>query len=187
VVNTEGKNMCQEFGKEYEGKPPSHYDVRFVRKLQAMFWVLDAILRTDVAEDLVRAFALSDLVQQTIYNTQYSGNSGLAVIKDLAKVVLCIYKGMVGGHLLLETPARVALLRNWRWLLECNLSRDEYDDATKQLFLTLPLKNQMELIKLNGMKFDDYISGSSLISTLSKGCNWQDMKLDLDASHPEDN
>jgi len=44
----------------------------------------------------------------------------------------------------------------------------------------------MELVNLKLLKFDDYIRTSSLISNLSKGCNWEAMTLNVDAAHPED-
>lgn len=178
LVNGEAKNMFHEVEKDCRRKVLPLVP-GFEGKLRAMCWVLDALLTTRVAEDLVESFAHLDGVRDSISNSQNP------MVTEVANLVLRIYEEAVTGELLLKTPARVALLHMWHPLLWQELSPEVYDKATKQLFLTLPLKNQMELLKLRqSEKFDDYISTSSLISKFSKGCDWQAMTLDLDASYP---
>jgi hypothetical protein len=179
LVNREAKDMFHRFEKEWKTRPQSQIIPSFFKsKLEAMFWVLDAILRTKVAEELVESFAHLDV--QQIMGAIPAHTMESALVKDLAKLILRVYEGVVTGHLLLRTPARVALLAIWHPLLRSRLNKEVYIEPTKQLFMTLPLKYQMELIKLNQTKFDDYVTTSSLISTLSEGCNWQAIQLDLD-------
>jgi len=132
--------MFHKFEKECEEKHPSHYDPDLEGKLQGVFWVLDAMLTTDVAEDLVKSFEQLQFVIQRIRVYSY-----LPVIQNLAKLVLRIYKEVAGGHLLLKTPTRVALWAIYRSLLVLKLGKEEYDEATKQLFLTLPSRTRWSL------------------------------------------
>lgn len=184
LVTRETQEFLRNFEQACRGRQLTQVP-NFQGRLEIILWVMEAFLKTQVAEELVQTFAHLD-VQESVGRCNVNIPEVQEAIKDLAEIVVRIYEGVVAGHLLLNTSARIALLEIWHPLLVSRLVSSQYDEATKRLFLTLPLKHQMELIKRHQSTFDDYITTSSLISTMSKGCKWQAVKVNLDAPHPED-
>jgi hypothetical protein len=100
---------------------------------------------------------------------------------ELAKLVVVMYREVAAGNLLLKTPERVALWENWHSLLGKFSTKDTLDQVTKDLFSTLPLNQQMELIKsrFKDGNYEDYINTNSLGNLLKRKWPAMDVKCVL--------
>lgn len=179
IVSGEAKNMFNAIGKECEEKGFYHLVPKFTEKLLSICWALKALLNAGVAEELVQYIVQLDTFASIVANVNcFNGPEACKMAAfELAKLILQMYGEVLDGHLLLNTPERTALLKNWHVVLESHVSRDSYYQITKSFFLTLPLEQQTELIKLRKDKFTGYIDTSSLVTLLKK--SWPAMESDF--------
>lgn len=183
IVSDETKNMLNAIGKECEEKEFYHLVPKFTEKLLSICWALNALLIAGVAEELVQYIVQLDTLACIVANVNcFNGPEACKMAAfELAKLILQMYGEVLDGNLLLNTPERTALLKNWHLVLENHVSRDSYYQITKSFFLTLPLEQQTELIKLRKDKFTGYIDTSSLVTLLKK--SWPAMESDLELSN----
>ncbi|KAG0564440.1 hypothetical protein M758_8G107100, partial [Ceratodon purpureus] len=176
IVSGEAKNMFNTIGKECEEKGFYHLVPQFTEKLLSICWVLKALLIARVAEELVQYMVQLDTFATIVANVNcFNGPEPCKKAAfELAKLILQTYSEVLDGHLLLNTSERTALLRNWHVLLESHVSKDSYYQITKSFFLTLPLEQQTELIKLRKDRFTGYIDTSSLVALLKR--SWPAME-----------
>jgi hypothetical protein len=186
IVSAEAKNMFNAIGKECEEKGFYHLVPHFTEKLLSICWALKALLHARVAEELVQYMVQLDTFAGVVANVScFNGPEPCKKAAfELAKLILQTYNEVLDGHLLLNTPERTALLRNWHVLLESHVSRESYYQITKSFFLTLPLEQQTELIKSRKDRFTGYIDTSSLVALLKK--SWPAMaESEAAASQPD--
>lgn len=183
IVSGEAKNMFTAIGKECEEKGFYHLVPKFTEKLLSICWALNALLSAGVAEELVQYIVHLDTFASIVANVNsFNGPEACKMAAfELAKLILQMYGEVLDGHLLLNTLERTALLKNWHVVLENHVSRDCYYQITKSFFLTLPLEQQTELIKLRKDKFTGYIDTSSLVTLLKK--SWPAMESDFELSN----
>lgn len=143
----------------------------FAEHVSGMCWILNLLLNTNVAEELVQCLLHLNTIPDylTTANSYDVEDVGLAGL-EMAKLVLRMYKEVAAGRLLLRTAERVALVKNWHELLEAYLPKEDYDDATKPLFATLPLEEQIEHVNLQEDSYVDFIDARSLATLMKK--NW---------------
>lgn len=179
IVSGEAKNMLNAIGEECDDKGLYHLVPKFTEKLLSICWVLNALLHARVAEELVEYMVQLESFASIVANVNcFNGpESCKKAAFELAKVVLQMYAEVLDGTLLLNTAERTALLKNWHVVLESHVSRDSYHQITKDFFLTLPLEQQTELIKLRKDKFTGYIDTSSLVTLLKK--RWPAMEIEV--------
>lgn len=173
IVSREAKDMLVRVGEACNGQtcvsvPGSAY------KILAICWILEALLAAKAAEEVVQSFvhlhalpkilaidspAIRSNESQSSYNERTRVQRGARnAAVELANLVLVMYEEVAAGNLLLKTPERVVLLENWHSLLGKLLTKNSsFDQATKDLYSTLPLKQQMELVKSR----KDFISTDS--------------------------
>lgn len=186
MVSGEAKAMFSAIGKECEEKGFYHLVPQFTEKLLSICWVLKALLNARVAEELVQYMVQLDTFAAIVANVNcFNGPEPCKKAAfELAKLILQTYSEVLDGHLLLNTPERTALLRNWHVILESHVSKDSYYQITKSFFLTLPLEQQTELIRLRKDKFTGYIDTSSLVTLLKR--SWPAMESVEGAASPPD-
>ncbi|KAG0553725.1 hypothetical protein KC19_12G034200 [Ceratodon purpureus] len=182
IVSRETKDMLVNFGQECDGKTFSSVP-RFTDKVLAICWILETLLAAKVAEEVVQCFVHLHVFPKILaiekpppcrhgyeneraYNERYKEqfDARNAALK-LGRVVFLMYRKVAAGKLLLKTPERVALLQNWHYLLK-KLSFTEaavLNHDVRCLFSTLPLKQQMELVKA-GSKVYNYEGFIDLVS-----------------------
>ncbi|KAG0609894.1 hypothetical protein M758_7G022100 [Ceratodon purpureus] len=191
IVTREANNMVVRIAKECEGKKAYHSVPRFADKILAICWTLETLLAARVAEEFVQRFVHLHALAQILGSTdslltshshsfganfpvgEYGAKPGEArnAALELAKLVLLIYQEVAAGNLLLKTAERVALLENWHMMLVKVLvgGKFNFDQPTKHLFMTLPLKQQMLLVKSRkDSGYESYISSSSLAKFVRK-------------------
>jgi hypothetical protein len=200
IVSREAKSMVAKIAKECEGK--AYLSVpRFAEKVLTICWILETLLAAKVAEEFVQCFvhlhALPKILAaiDSIPNFPIAGfgaNLGAgdfnvkpgeakSAAVELARLVLAMYQEVAAGNLLLKTPERVALLENWHSLfgkLLMPATNCNFDQATKNLFMTLPLKQQMLLVKLRkDTSYESYISTNSLAKLVKRQWPAMDEKV----------
>lgn len=175
IVSREAREMLVRVAEECVGQ--THVSVPgFKDKISAICWILEALLAAKVAEEVVQCLVHLQVFPKILAVEPHAA-------KELANLVLVMYREVVAGNLLLKTSERVALLGNWHSLLVKHLTKGSYDQATKELFSTLPFSSQMELVKLRKDKnYEDFISISSLAKRLKK--EWPAMELTSVVSAP---
>jgi hypothetical protein len=184
IVSAETKNMLVAIGKECDGQ--TYLSVpRFADKISAICWILEALLAAKVAEEVVECFVHLHAFPRVLaidspraMNYGYENHAhyqestkvqrvAREAAMELAKLVVVMYREVAAGNLLLKTPERVALWENWHSLLGKFSNKDTLDQVTKDLFSTLPVKNQMELVKSRkDSNFEDYINKNSFAKLL---------------------
>ena len=186
IVSGEAKNSFSVIGKELEEKGFYHLVPQFTEKLLAICWVLNALLHARVAEELVQYMVQLDTFAAIVANVNcFNGPEPCKnVAFELAKLIVQTYSAVLDGHVLLNTSERTALLKNWHVLLESHVSKDSYYEITKKFFLTLPLEQQTELIKLRKDKFTGYIDTSSLVTHLKRSWSFIEAEDAGAASQP---
>ena len=197
IVSRETKDMLINVAQGCDGQTFSSVP-RFADKILAICWILEVLLAAKVAEEVVECFVhlhafpkilAIDSPRITIHN-QYNESTKLQKVArdaavELAKLVILMYREVTAGNLVLKTAERVALLENWRSFLGMSLSLADYlDEATTELFSTLPLKQQMELIKsrFKDGNYEDYINMNSLGKLLKR--RWPAMEMKCVVSPP---
>jgi len=178
IVSREARDMLVRVAGECEGQT---YDSvpGFADKILGITWILEALLAAKVAEEVVQCLVHLHAFPKILaidrapvhVNERYTQvqRSARSAAEELAKLVLVMYKEVSAGNLLLKTPERVALLGDWHLLLGKLFTKDSFDQATKELFSTLPLSAQMELVKLRkDSNYEDFISTNSLAKRLKK-------------------
>lgn len=176
IVSREAKEMFVKIGLDWEVNIWSQQlvDNSWCLQLEAMCWILEALLLVQVAEDLVQGFVHLDAIPKRICNTEMEWY--MPAKHKFAELVLLMYQEVAAGRLLLKLPERIALLTNWHSVMTSKLERESYELATRNLFSTLPLQQQAEFINFRTENFDDYISSSALITMLSKR-SWSGFKI----------
>ncbi|KAG0597976.1 hypothetical protein M758_12G034600 [Ceratodon purpureus] len=188
IVSRVAKDMLVNFGQEYDGTTFSSIP-RFADKMLAICWILETLLAAKVAEEVVQCFVHLHAFPKILaiespppcrqpyyesdiraHNERYKGQlDARNAAVPLVNLVLVVYREVAAGNLLLKTPGRVALLENWYSLLGQFLSKTDFDRASKDLFSTLPFKQQVELVKSRkDSNYEDYISTDSLVKLLKK-------------------
>jgi len=148
VVSEEAKDMFVDIAKDWHGKIPGKSNIAYIEttieRIHAMCWILEVLLQGQVAEELVQAIVHLDAIPDYVSNIIESRS--LLAQKKFAELVLVMYKEVIAGRLLLRPPERMALLANWHELLKSSLEVGTFEQAIADLFLTLPLKQQIGLI-----------------------------------------
>ena len=200
IVSRETKDMLINVAQGCDGQTFSSVP-RFADKILAICWILEVLLAAKVAEEVVECFvhlhafpkilaidsppamSRNDIPFCYKESTRVQRGARDAAV-ELAKLVVLMYQEVTAGNLLLKTAERVALLENWRSLLGKLLSNDDLDEATKELFSTLPLKQQMELVKsrFKDGNYEDYINMNSLGKLLKE--KWPAMEMKCVVSPP---
>ena len=181
IVATEAKDIFANIESEWsKNSPISPISKDVQENLEAMSWVLETLLSTQVAEELVQYIVHLSAIPQFIDKILH--DEDISHAWKLSELVVRMYREVIDGHLLLRIPERLALLENWyevgAW---CTKHQDEFPEVTEKLFLTLPLKQQIVLInKLKEESFY-YISPNHLISMLSKK-SWPATELEPEAT-----
>jgi hypothetical protein len=162
---------CQEVSEVFEVED-------FSEHINDMCWILNLLLNAGVAEDLVQCLLHLDTFRDYIVAAASRFNNGLSrdeTVKNegfsMTMLVLTMYQEVVDGRLLLKTPERVALVEKWHMVLEAYLEKQDYEEATRCLFLTLPFEEQIEHIHL---RREDYVDARSLATLVRK--NWSIME-----------
>jgi len=176
IISREAKDMFVKIGNDWDVNIWRHQlaNSTWSHQLEAMCWILETLLMVQVAEDLVEGFVHLDAIPKCISNVDTDWY--MPAKHKFAELVLMMYQEVAVGHLLLRLPERIALLTNWHSVMKSKLKKESYEEATRNLFSTLPLKRQSEFINLRKENFDDYMSSSSLISMLSKR-SWSDFEV----------
>lgn len=164
TIVREAKDMILKFHGDCDGRGITQVQ-GFTAKLSTICWVLKALLRACVGEEVVEYFLHLELYPKILKNAVKHNEDTEVVAIDFAGVILLIFQGVVTGNLLLGISDRVALLKNWRFLLKI-LPEDRSGQPAEDLFLTLPFKQQMDVIKLRSDDNNCYISTSSLARLL---------------------
>ncbi|KAG0557643.1 hypothetical protein KC19_11G145900 [Ceratodon purpureus] len=154
---------------------PENYTEGFDVYVSGIAWILGILLNAGVAEELVTCLVPSETIP--LYLLKHGADvrhEGL----EMAKVVLQMYQEVVAGRLLLQTHDRVALIGIWHDLLEEYLPREEYIQATKALFSTLPFKDQFGFLETQGELFIKFIDPRSLAMLVKKNSSAMEGKLD---------
>lgn len=175
IVSREAKDMFVKIGDDWDVKIWSHQLPTGIHnwshQLNAMCWILETLLMLQVAEELVQGFVHLEAIAKCISDVDTDWY--MPAKQKFAELVLLMYQEVAAGNLLLRLPERIALLTNWHSVMKSKLEKERYEQATRNLFSTLPLKQQVQFINLQKENFNDYISSSSLISMLSKR-SWSD-------------
>lgn len=168
IVSREAKDMFVKIGNDWDVNIWSHQLPNNIwsQQLEAMCWILETLLMVQMAEYLVKGFVHLDAIPKCICNVDTDWY--MPAKHKFAELVLVMFQEVAAGNLLLRLPERIALLTNWHSVMKSKLKKESYEQATRNLFSTLPLKQQTEFIDLRKENFDEYISPSSLISMLSK-------------------
>jgi hypothetical protein len=197
IVSREAKIALVNIGKECDGQ--TYLSVpRFADKISAICWILEALLAAKVAEEVVECFVHLHAFPRVLAidspramvthenHAHYQESTKVQRVAreaamQLAKLVVVMYREVAAGNLLLKTPERVALLENWHSLLGKFSTKDTLDQVTKDLFSTLPLNQQMELIKsrFKDGNYEDYINTNSLGNLLKRKWPAMDVKCVL--------
>lgn len=162
---------CQEVSEVFEVED-------FSEHINDMCWILNLLLNAGVAEELVQCLLHLDTFRDYIVAAASRFNNGLSrdeTVKNegfsMTMLVLTMYQEVVDGRLLLKTPERIALVEKWHMVLEAYLEKQDYEEATRCLFLTLPFEEQIEHIHL---RREDYVDARSLATLVRK--NWSIME-----------
>ena len=137
------------------------------RHVSGVCWVLRVILSAGVGEELVQCLLSSKGIPVYLTNDEGFDDVGRAG-GEMAEIVLQIYQQVVAGRLLLRTGERVALIDAWHDLLLAHLKREDFDEATRALFLTLPLEDQVELTEIQEDSYVDFIDARELAALAKK-------------------
>lgn len=162
---------CQEVSEVFEVED-------FSEHINDMCWILNLLLNAGVAEELVQCLLHLETFRDYIVSAASRFNNGLSrdeTVKNegfsMTMLVLTMYQEVVDGRLLLKTPERVALVEKWHVVLEAYLEKQDYEEATRCLFLTLPFEEQIEHIHL---RREDYVDARSLATIVRK--NWSSVE-----------
>ncbi|KAG0626690.1 hypothetical protein M758_2G144400 [Ceratodon purpureus] len=165
------ESNCQEVSEVFEVED-------FSEHINDMCWIMNLLLSAGVAEELVQCLLHLETFRNYLVSAATRFNNGLSrdeTVKNegfsMTMLVLTMYQEVVDGRLLLKTPERVALVEKWHMVLEAYLERQDYEDATRCLFLTLPFEEQIEHIHL---RREDYVDARSLATLVRK--NWATME-----------
>lgn len=167
AVNSEAKKIFANIANEWNGKiPVNDRDKNTRYRLRTMIWILEELLNEGVAEELVQGIVHLNAIPKYAYEVhEQCLNLGLTGL-DLPEVVLRIYKEAAAGHLLLKSSERVALLTNWHYkpIPVCA----KFEEAAVELFRTLSLEEQVNLVKSTGERVRAYMNKVSLVTLVSK-------------------
>jgi len=170
IVSEEARDMFRNIGTQWNSKIPDNANP-LVRntglwKIKAMCWILEALLSRQVAEELVQTIVHLEAIPKYLCNTSAIDSFCRAERQKLAELVLLMYQEVAAGRLLLRPQERLMLLVNWHVMMKTCLKEGSFEQATTNLFLTLPVKQQTKFIKWQTEKAYDIISTVPLLSLL---------------------
>jgi len=134
-------------------------------KIKKMHWILEALLTRHMAEELMQTIVHMNAIPKYLSSTNFNSFC-LDEREKLAELVLIMYQEVAIGRLLLRPSERLALLMNWHILMKTCLKKGSFEQATVNLFFTLPVKQQTECIKLQENKAYKIIRTIPLLSLL---------------------
>ncbi|XP_024404064.1 uncharacterized protein [Physcomitrium patens] len=182
IVSREAKDMFVNVGKECFEK--DFHDVpNITDKLLALSWVLETLLKAEVAEELVQCIAHLDIFSKILgTQTTFQSKAFKSAAFGMSRLVDLMYSQLVAGRLLLKIQDRVALLKNWNLLLRTHMKKEGVRSTTKTLFSTFPLKQQLELINFQRETNEEFIAPSSFATLVKK--SWPVMGSKRSAFQP---